>query len=88
MLERLGGRSAWAGLKNTINSSQQKRAGEPTVVYTVITTRTAQDSLPTLRPEVLDGWTEMSMLGPSRNLTAGGGGIQCIESSSPVLFLS
>ena len=44
MLERLGGRSAWAGLKNTINSSQQNRAGEPTVVYTVITTRTAQVS--------------------------------------------
>ena len=37
MLERLGGRSAWAGLKNTINGSQQNRAGEPTVVYAVIT---------------------------------------------------
>ncbi|MGD9339486.1 MAG: hypothetical protein PVG76_01000, partial [Chromatiales bacterium] len=37
MLERLGGRAAWAGLKNTINGSQQNRAGEPTVVYAVIT---------------------------------------------------
>lgn len=74
-------------MKNTINSSQQSWAGEPTVVYTMITTRTAQVSLPTLRPKDLDGWPELSMLGPSRNLTAGGGGIQCIESSSPVLFL-
>lgn len=37
MLERLGGRAAWAGLKNTINGSQQNRADEPTVVYAVIT---------------------------------------------------
>lgn len=37
MLERLGGRTAWASLKNTINGSQQNRAGEPTVVYAVIT---------------------------------------------------
>ena len=37
MLERLGGRTAWAELKNTINGSQQNRAGEPTVVYAVIT---------------------------------------------------
>lgn len=37
MLDRLGGRTAWAGLKNTINGSQQNRAGEPTVVYAVIT---------------------------------------------------
>lgn len=37
MLERLGGRAAWASLKNTINGSQQNRAGEPTVVYSVIT---------------------------------------------------
>jgi hypothetical protein len=37
MLERLGGRDAWEGLRNTINGSQQNRAGEPTVVYAVIT---------------------------------------------------
>ncbi len=37
MLERLGGRAAWATLRNTINGSQQNRAGEPTVVYAVIT---------------------------------------------------
>jgi hypothetical protein len=37
MLERLGGRSNWAALRNTINGSQQNRAGEPTVVYAVIT---------------------------------------------------
>ena len=37
MLERLGGRAAWANLRNTINGSQQNRAGEPTVVYAVIT---------------------------------------------------
>lgn len=37
MLERLGGRAAWAGLRNTINGSQQNRTGEPTVVYAVIT---------------------------------------------------
>ena len=37
VLDRLGGREAWAGLRNTINGSQQNRAGEPTVVYAVIT---------------------------------------------------
>lgn len=37
MLERLGGRTAWAALKNTINGSQQNRASDPTVVYSVIT---------------------------------------------------
>jgi hypothetical protein len=37
MLERLGGRERWAALKNTINGSQQNRAEEPTVVYSVIT---------------------------------------------------
>lgn len=37
MLERLGGRAAWAELRNTVNGSQQNRAGEPTVVYAVIT---------------------------------------------------
>jgi hypothetical protein len=37
MLDRLGGRVAWASLKNTVNGSQQNRAGEPTVVYAVIT---------------------------------------------------
>ena len=37
MLDALGGRAAWAGLRNTINGSQQNRAGEPTVVYAVIT---------------------------------------------------
>ncbi len=37
MLEALGGRTAWAELKNTINGSQQNRVGEPTVVYAVIT---------------------------------------------------
>ena len=37
MLDRLGGRAAWAELKNTINGSQQNRAGDPTVVYAVIT---------------------------------------------------
>ncbi len=36
MLERLGGRDAWAALRNTINGSQQNRAGEPTVVYSII----------------------------------------------------
>jgi hypothetical protein len=36
MLERLGGRDAWARLRNTINGSQQNRAGEPTVVYSII----------------------------------------------------
>ena len=37
MLNRLGGRAAWAGLKNTINGSQQNRATEPTVVYAILT---------------------------------------------------
>ena len=37
MLDAIGGREAWAALKNTINGSQQNRAGEPTVVYAVIT---------------------------------------------------
>ncbi len=37
MLDAIGGREAWAGLRNTINGSQQNRAGEPTVVYAVIT---------------------------------------------------
>lgn len=37
LLQAIGGRSAWASLRNTINGSQQNRAGEPTVVYAVIT---------------------------------------------------
>ena len=37
MLDVLGGRANWAGLRNTINGSQQNRASEPTVVYAVIT---------------------------------------------------
>lgn len=37
MLDALGGRTAWAELRNTINGSQQNRAEEPTVVYSVIT---------------------------------------------------
>ena len=37
MLEALGGRKAWAELRNTVNGSVQNRAGEPTVVYAVIT---------------------------------------------------
>ncbi|MGI9287338.1 MAG: hypothetical protein ACR2P1_18285 [Pseudomonadales bacterium] len=37
MLEAIGGRTAWADLKNTINGSQQNRVGEPTVVSAVIT---------------------------------------------------
>ncbi len=37
MLDALGGRAAWASLRNTINGSQQNRAVEPTVVYAVIT---------------------------------------------------
>ena len=37
MLDALGGRVAWAELKNTINGSQQNRVGDPTVVYAVIT---------------------------------------------------
>ena len=37
MLDAIGGRQAWADLRNTINGSQQNRVGEPTVVYAVIT---------------------------------------------------
>lgn len=37
MLEALGGRKAWAELRNTINGSVQNRVNEPTVVYAVIT---------------------------------------------------
>ena len=37
MLAAIGGRTAWAELRNTINGSQQNRATEPTVVYAVIT---------------------------------------------------
>ena len=37
MLFALGGRQRWAELRNTINGSQQNRAGQPTVVYSVIT---------------------------------------------------
>lgn len=37
MLEALGGRQAWAELRNTINGSVQNRVSEPTVVYAVIT---------------------------------------------------
>ena len=37
MLEALGGRQAWAELRNTINGSVQNRVSEPTVVYSVIT---------------------------------------------------
>jgi hypothetical protein len=37
MLERLGGRDAWANLKNTVNGSIQNRNEEPTEVYSVIT---------------------------------------------------
>jgi hypothetical protein len=37
MLEAIGGRQAWAELRNTINGSVQNRVGEPTVVYAVIT---------------------------------------------------
>jgi hypothetical protein len=37
MLNALGGRTAWAELKNTVNGSQQNRVGEPTEVYAVIT---------------------------------------------------
>ncbi len=37
MLQRIGGRERWAALKNTINGSQQNRAEEPTIVYSVIT---------------------------------------------------
>ncbi len=37
MLQAIGGRQAWAAVRNTINGSQQNRAGEPTVVHAVIT---------------------------------------------------
>jgi hypothetical protein len=37
MLEAIGGRKAWAELRNTINGSVQNRVNEPTVVYAVIT---------------------------------------------------
>lgn len=37
MLAAIGGRETWAGLRNTINGSQQNRVGEPTEVYAVIT---------------------------------------------------
>ena len=37
MLQALGGREAWAALRNTINGSRQNRASEPTVVHAVIT---------------------------------------------------
>jgi hypothetical protein len=37
MLAALGGRGAWAALRNTVNDSQQNRAGEPVVVRAVIT---------------------------------------------------
>ena len=36
MLDRLGGSEAWAQLKNTVNGSQQNRAGDPTVVHAII----------------------------------------------------
>ena len=37
MLQAIGGREAWAALRNTINGSRQNRVGEPTVVHAVIT---------------------------------------------------
>lgn len=37
MLDRLGGKSNWAALTNTVNGSIQNRAIEPTEVYSVIT---------------------------------------------------
>jgi len=37
MLTAIGGRTAWAGLRNTVNDSQQNRLEEPTVVRAVIT---------------------------------------------------
>lgn len=37
MLAAIGGREAWAQLRNTINGSQQNRVGPPTEVYAVIT---------------------------------------------------
>jgi len=37
MLAALGGREAWAAARNSVNDSQQNRAGEPPVVRAVIT---------------------------------------------------
>ena len=37
MLAATGGRAAWAAASNTVNDSQQNRAGEPAVVRAVIT---------------------------------------------------
>jgi hypothetical protein len=37
MLAALGGRAAWAALKNTVNDSQQNRDGEPSQLRVVIT---------------------------------------------------
>ena len=37
MLDRIGGRAAWAAMSNTVNGSQQNRKDQPTVVYSVIT---------------------------------------------------
>lgn len=37
MLAAIGGREAWASLRNTINGSQQNRVSPPTEVYAVIT---------------------------------------------------
>lgn len=37
MLAAIGGREAWAQLRNTVNGSQQNRVGPPTEVYAVIT---------------------------------------------------
>lgn len=37
MLDAIGGREAWAALRNTINGSQQNRVDEPTEVYSLIT---------------------------------------------------
>lgn len=37
MLAALGGREAWAAVRNTVNDSRQNRAGEPAVVRAVVT---------------------------------------------------
>ena len=37
MLVALGGREEWAAVTNTVNDSQQNRAGEPPVVRAVVT---------------------------------------------------
>lgn len=37
MLAALGGRDTWAAVRNTVNDSQQNRAGEPPVVRAVVT---------------------------------------------------